>query len=114
METLNDPQTRLIQLIEERKMWEALTSAPAWAKLISTLQEQADDLQRNIIYHPLTCLDEIYLQEFRKGQQEGLLSITTTAETMISELDFEISRIKEQLNERGTDTTSGAGFRSAP
>jgi len=113
METLNDPQTRLINLIEERKMWETLTLSPSWMKLVTTLQSQADDLQRNIIYQPLTSLDAVYLQEFRKGQLEGRLSITVTAETIISDLDFEISRVKEQLD-AGTDTTSGAGFRSAP
>jgi hypothetical protein len=113
MEILNDPQTRLINLIEERKGWEKLTSTPEWLKLVTTLQGQADDLQRNIIYHPLTSLDEIYLQEFRKGQLEGRLSVTVTAETILSDLDFEISRLKEQLD-AGTDTTSGAGFRSAP
>lgn len=107
-----DVQTKLINALEEKKTWEALTSSPAWGKLIRVLQEQADELQRTIIYTPLTRQDDIFVQEFRKGQLEGRLSITVTAETILSELEFEINQLKEQLDDSGTRSTSG--FRNAP
>jgi len=109
---MNDPQSRLVNVLEEKKAWEALTSSPAWGKLIRVLQEQADELQRTIIYTPLTRQDDIFVQEFRKGQLEGRLSITVTAETLLSELEFEINQLKEQLDDSGTRSTSG--FRNAP
>lgn len=109
---MNDPQSRLVNVLEEKKAWEALTSSPAWGKLIRVLQDQADELQRTIIYTPLTRQDDIFVQEFRKGQLEGRLSITVTAETILSELEFEINQLKEQLDDSGTRSTSG--FRNAP
>lgn len=111
MEEINDPQGRLANLIEEKRLWEALTSQRAWIKLINVLQIQTDELQRVIIYNPLKSHDEAYAQEFRKGQLEGRLSISTTVETLIADLDFEIERLKEQLDDR---PTSPAGFRNAP
>lgn len=112
MEDIRDPEGKLVALLEQRKAWEALTSSPAWTKLVRVLQEQADELQRSIIYEPLKCLDEIYVQEFRKGQLEGRLSITVTAETILSELEFDINRVKGILDDSGTGSTSG--FRNAP
>lgn len=109
---MNDPQSRLVNVLEEKKAWEALTSSPAWGKLIRVLQEQADELQRTIIYTPLTRQDDIFVQEFRKGQLEGRLSIAVTAETILSELELEINQLKEQLDDSGTRSTSG--FRNAP
>lgn len=109
---MNDPQSRLVNVLEEKKAWEALTSSPAWGKLIRVLQEQADELQRTIIHTPLTRQDDVFVQEFRKGQLEGRLSITVTAETILSELEFEINQLKEQLDDSGTRSTSG--FRNAP
>ncbi len=109
---MDDPQSRLVNVLEEKKAWETLTSSPAWGKLIRVLQEQADELQRTIIYTPLTRQDDIFVQEFRKGQLEGRLSITVTAETLLSELEFEINQLKEQLDDSGTRSTSG--FRNAP
>lgn len=112
MADLIDPQSKLATILEEKKAWEALTSSAPWRKLIRVLQEQADDLQHNIIYVPLTKQDDVFLQEFRKGQLEGRLSITTTAETILSELEFDLNRIKEQLDDSRDTTTSG--FRNAP
>jgi hypothetical protein len=36
--------------------------------------------------------DEAFVQEFRKGQLEGRLSLTNTIETIIADLDIEIER----------------------
>lgn len=107
-----DPQSKLSSVLEERRAWEALTSSPPWLKLIQVLQEQADELQRGIIYTPLSRQDDVYLQEFRKGQLEGRLSITVTAETILSELDFDINQLKEQLDD--SRSTTNSGFRNAP
>lgn len=112
MNAYADPQSKLATLLEEKKAWESLTSSAPWRKLITVLQEQADQLQFNIINVPLTRQDDVFLQEFKKGQLEGRLSITTTAETIMSELEFELDRIKEQLDD-SRDTTT-AGFRNAP
>lgn len=112
MEDIRDPQGKLVQLLEARKAWEALTSSPAWTNLIRVLQEQADELQRSIIYTPLAHQDDIYAQEFRKGQLEGRLSITVTVETILSELEFDINRVKELLDDGGTKQSPG--FRNAP
>jgi len=112
MEDVNDPQGYLVALIEKKKAWESLTSSPAWMNLVQVLQEQADELQRSVIYTPLTRLDDVPLQEFRKGQLEGRLSITVTAETILSELDFDIDRVKEQLN--ASESGSSSGYRNAP
>jgi hypothetical protein len=112
---MEDPQTALINLIEERKLWEALTSSPAWSKLVSVLQDQADGLQRAIIYTPLQSADEVFAQEFRKGQLEGRLSVSVTAEAVMSELDADIQRLKEQTNASSTiDSTSGRARHLAP
>lgn len=112
MADYTDPQSKLTTLLEKKKAWESLTSSTPWMKLVRVLQEQADELQRSIIYTPLTRQDDIFLQEFRKGQLEGRLSITTTAETILSELEYDLDRIKEQLDDSRDTTTSG--FRNAP
>lgn len=82
----------LVSLIDERKGWERLIATPEWGKLVTMLQGQADELQRTIVFTPLMTGDGAYLQEFRKGQLEGRLSITNTIETIISELEAEIER----------------------
>lgn len=112
MYDLDAIQGNLTKLIDMRKAWESLTSSPAWLKLIQVLQEQTDELQRTIIYTPLSRQDDIYIQEFRKGQLEGRLSVTVTAETILSELERDIDHLKEQLNDDRDTTTSG--FRNAP
>lgn len=110
-----DLQTTLINLIEERKLWETLTSSPSWSKLVATLQDQADELQRNIIYQPLVDSNAVYLQEFRKGQLEGRLSITVTTETILSELEEDINRLKGQLDASGNNSElAGRGRNAAP
>lgn len=110
---MEDPQSVLISLLEERKLWETLTSSPAWGKLVTTLQDQADGLQRSIIYTPLQSADEVFAQEFRKGQLEGRLSVSVTAESIMAELDDEIQRIKEIAN-GSTDESSSRARHSAP
>lgn len=107
----------LVSLVEERRGWERLTSTPEWGKLVSVLQEQADELQAGIIYSPLRSSDEVYLQEFRKGQLEGRLSVSNTVATLIAELDAEINRLKEQDDGRTdhrSDKQSDVWKRTAP
>lgn len=106
---MQDPEGKLVQLIEERKLWETLTSSPAWMNLVTVLQQQTDELQRVIIYNPLTRLDDVYLQEFKKGQLEGRLSITATIETIMSDLEYEINQIKEFLDGPGTESSGRNG-----
>lgn len=103
---MNDPQGKLAQLIEERKGWERLTSTPEWINLVQTLQQQADDLQNVVINTPLRKLDDALEQEYRKGQLYGMLSISNTAQTIMSELDFEIQRVKENID-AGPEQSSG-------
>lgn len=94
---MSDDRERLADLQHERRQWESLIESPEWGKLVGILQEQADGLQREILFMPLASADMAYTQEFRKGQLEGRLSISNTVETILENLQVEIeSLIKEE------------------
>ena len=83
------------QLRERQRDWERLLSNPAWGQLIETLQAQADALQKEVLYRPLTCDADVYQRERQAGRLIGLLSVTDTVMTLQSEIEVEIDRLKQ-------------------
>lgn len=96
---MSDSSDVLADLHYQRRGWEKLIETPEWGTLIRVLQDQADALQAKVVFTPLTRGDDIYLQEFMKGQLEGRLSISNTVETLMEQLDVQIRQLTEVQNE---------------
>lgn len=90
---------RLADLHYELRQWEALIETPEWGKLVGMLQEQADGLQRAILFSPLAGADSVYQQEFMKGQLEGRLSISNTVETLMETLKVDIETLQRGMKD---------------
>lgn len=67
---------------EQKKYWEGLYANPAWVSLCQALQDQADALQKEIIFSPVNGSEAAYGMERLKGQLVGKLSVSDTAEAM--------------------------------
>lgn len=79
--------------------FKALLSSRAWAQLVGTLQEQADALQRQIVYGTITCEGDIYAAERTKGQLIGLLSASAAAQTLLEDLEYSLKLSTEDKAE---------------
>ena len=95
---MTEPTEEFTDLVTRKREWEKLLALPEWGKLMRVLQEQADSLQRQIVFQPLGCMDEALTQEFRKGQLVGLLSVSSTVETELSIIQSEIDAHKGNVN----------------
>lgn len=84
-----------LSAVEQKKMWEGLLVHPAWLQLIQVLQEQTDVIQNEILFAPVTSAEDVYRQERKKGQLEGRLSITNTAQTILAMLEQDIAHDTE-------------------
>ena len=72
---------------EELRLWREFTESSSWKKLLEILQGQIDGMQSKVILTPLASADGIFAQEFAKGPIEGRLSIFSTAEAIMEELE---------------------------
>lgn len=88
-------------LSDQKKAWEKLIESPEWRQLVGMLQGQVDSFQRQILFVPLTKLEDALPQEYMKGQIEGRLSISSTVETIIEQLEGELN-IERKRNEHGS------------
>ena len=95
--SMNDPADQRRELIEQKTMWEALQSSPAWLKLVIVLQSQADSLQTEVVFRPLSSMDGILQQEFQKGKLCGLLQVSNTVEGILNDLQIEIDSFKGDI-----------------
>ena len=85
---------------EQKKYWEGLHSNPAWVSLCQALQAQADSLQQEIVFAPVTSVEDTYHLERQKGMLQGKLSVSVTAEAMYQTACVEI---KEKSGDNGGD-----------
>lgn len=67
--------------------------------LSAVIQEQVDELQRDITQHPVTP-ETVYVQEFKKGLLMGKLSYEDLIDTILAGTQYDIRRKHEQ---RDTD-----------
>ncbi len=79
--------------------FKVLLSSRAWAQLVGTLQEQADALQRQIVYGTVTCEGDVYAAERAKGQLIGLLSASAAAQTILEDLEYSLKLSTEDKAE---------------
>lgn len=100
--TTSDPMDRRRELIEEKKMWEGLLDLPQWQKLIGVLQEQADMLQAQVVFTPLTGADAAFAQEYLKGKLAGLLQVSKTVEGLMAEIQLEIDELTGEDDEHAS------------
>lgn len=100
IEDMQDPAN----LQEAKKAWESLFENPAWVSLCEAIQAQADALQHDILFAPVTEQNTAYMQERKKGQLEGRLSLTATAEAIYQDLGIDLQRaVTDKENENVVD-----------
>ena len=88
-------------LSQARRDWEELTQNPAWLQLVAAIQAQTDSLQQSILFGPVTSEADLYRLEREKGQLEGRLSITATAEAMMQGVEYDLKQaIERKENEQ--------------
>ena len=93
------------ELREQKREFQRLLESRAWVRLATILQEQADSLQKGVIFVPLKSLDGALEMEYNKGRLAGILSVTAILETEMANLDteIEIAEAKEESNGNGSD-----------
>ncbi len=67
-----------------------LLESRGWKRLSQALQEQADSLQKTILFSPLEGADAAFRQEYMKGQLEGRLSLEDTLLGIMETLEGDI------------------------
>lgn len=93
---MSDTSQELGNLSVRKRDWEELLKNPAWEQLVGVLQEQADALQQQILFKPLTDQMGLYERERLLGKLEGLLSVTATVESLQQELSLDILQAKQR------------------
>lgn len=83
--------------IELRRELERFRDSRVFRFIQNAVQEQVDGLQKQVILRPLASADEVFAQEYRKGQIEGRLALNSVVEGMIASLLYD--EIKETKDE---------------
>lgn len=95
--------------LEKKRALEQLLENRGWAAAVAVVQEQADELQREILFTPCTGLDSAMSQEYKKGQLEGRLCLSSLIQTEIEVCISTIGRLRRQQDERRTDGSNDDG-----
>ncbi len=85
-----------VELTVQHRELQDLLSLPAWVQLCEEIQEQADTLQRRIIFEPVTDAGALYGIERMKGQLLGLLSLSATAQTRLESLEHSLAMANKE------------------
>lgn len=105
--------------LDQKKLLESLAEHAGYRLLQRILQEQVDQLQREILFTVCTTEELARMAEYKKGQLEGRLSLEDLRMVTIDNLNIDIE--KEKANaERTSDnrdakfTGNDGGNRNAP
>lgn len=98
---MSDQEEKLAELVEDKKIWQGLLSHPGWDKLVAVLQDQADQLQFQVVHQPLESMDQVLKQEWQKGKLCGLLLVSEVVQGNLDDIQQEIDFL------RGTEDAAG-------
>lgn len=109
MDVEREPELRELQ--EELHSLKKLEQSPEYKKLLEIAKAQIESRKNGIILKPLKSKDEIFEQEFSKGEVSGIELFTNMLPTMIETLEDDIEeRLKkeqENADQNDVDETSG-------
>jgi hypothetical protein len=110
-------QAEISSNLSLKRELEQFLESPGWARVQGIVQQQVDALQREVLFTPCSSVDSAFSQEYKKGQIEGRLSISTVVEAEIEMCEMNLLNLRRLENAERTDDgnseTSG-GPRSAP
>lgn len=93
--------------LEQQRLLVALAEDKGFLALSSLVQEQADNLQQDILFTPCTGVDSAMAQEYKKGSLEGRLAWENVRTAMISSLEININRLRSLVNDNPDGTPDG-------
>lgn len=89
-----ESQDKTALTIQLRELQDLLL-LPAWAQLVGEIQAQANALQDQVVFAPVTCEGDVYVAERKKGQLIGLLQLTATAQTRLENLQHSLAHLED-------------------
>lgn len=81
----------------ELRRLEELEQNPAFIFVIERLQADINAMQNALVLKPLSSMDEVLGQEYKKGQVEGRLSLALYITQRKEELNYELDLIKKEI-----------------
>ena len=97
----------LQEALESKRVLEQLLENKGWGRAVALVQQQADQLQQEILFTPCLGLDSAMVQEYKKGQLEGRLCLSALIQTEIDVCESTIFNLRRQQSERsGNDNGS--------
>lgn len=98
---------------EKKRLLEDLALHPGYLLLNGALQEQADLLQRSIVFERCRSIDDTLSKEYDKGKLEGRLAVEAVRVALINSLNIDIDRSIEDASRRTTDRVDDSDNRTA-
>lgn len=90
----SDKKARVTELTVEVREWEELISMPGWIRYTKMLQDRVDQLQQEILFKPITSVEEVYMTERAKGEMRASLNQAVIVETALEQAKFSLSQLK--------------------
>lgn len=99
----------LTKVIETKRALEELATDKGWLLLGELVQEQADQLQQEVLFTPCTGIDSALGQEYKKGMLEGRLSWENLRQTAIENCNIDIDHLRSEEDERDSEPSGPTG-----
>lgn len=94
--------------LEGKRLLEQLLENKGWQKAVQLVQQQADQLQQEILFSPCLGLDSAMAQEYKKGQLEGRICLSNLIETELAVCESTIFNIRRKQDEHSSDGSTGS------
>ena len=95
----------LAKALETKRELEQLLDSPVWRKVMALMQTQVDGLQQEVLFTPCLGIDSAMGQEYKKGQIEGRLSISTLVQAEIEMCEMDIVNLRRKQDDYGNDAS---------
>lgn len=100
--------THDLNALDRKRGLKALLESTGWSILVATMQDQVKARIEALVLSPLKTSDEVYQQEFSKGEISALQLVLRLPELLMDEVAFAEATAGEQENEddeSDSDTT---------
>lgn len=106
--------TKLGRALERQRVLKQLLEHPGWLRVVAIAQEQADHLQGEILFTPCLGIDSAMAQEYKKGQLEGRLCLSSLIQAELDVCASTILNLRRQQDGSSDGSGSSSNDRAAP
>jgi len=90
-----DENAELTALLVKKRELEVWMELPVTKTLFALLQADVDLMQNQILLQPLGSADDVFKQEFQKGELKGRVSLQNILDTQMSNLEYDIANLRK-------------------